>query len=302
MADPIEADSWLHRPPRGPWHATAQSTVLFARRLARNRAALVGLTCVAIFLVLAALSPLLVPADANQVDTSRRLLAPSAEHWFGTDDRGRDVFGRTLLGTRVTLYIVLLSFLITTPIGVLIGCTAGFAGGVVESVLIRLTDIFLAFPALILAMVFAGLFGRGLDNAILAIALSSWPVLARLAYVETLRIRGSDFIAAARMQGCSAWRIVLWHIAPICVPVVVVRATLSISNTILTAASLGFLGLGAQPPVPEWGVMLAEARQYMAGQWWMVAAPGIAIVGVSLAFNFLGDGLRDLLDPRSASR
>ncbi len=269
--------------------------------LRRNPASLAGFLVVVLFLATAALAPLLAPGSANEVNTAQRLLPPSAAHWLGTDDRGRDVLWRTLLGSRVTLYIVAMSVLITTPIGVIVGCAAGSAPRLAEALLMRLTDVFLAFPALILAMAFVATLGPGLDHAILAIALSSWPVLARLAYAETLRVRNADFMAAVRMQGASRARVILRHLVPLCVPVVVVRVTLSISNTVLTAASLGFLGLGAQPPTPEWGVMLSQGRDFMGQCWWMIAVPGGAIVLVSLGFNFLGDGLRDLLDPRRGS-
>lgn len=280
------------------WRAKASRLAALARRVAADPVMTAGLVVVGLFLLAAMLAPVLIPAEAVQVDISRRLLPPSTAHWFGTDDRGRDVLARTLMGARVSLYIVVLALAITTPVGLAVGSAAGYLGGFAGGVLMRMTDVFLAFPSLILAMAFVATLGPGLDHAILAIALSSWPVLARLTYAETIRIRNSDYIAAIAMQGASGLRIVARHIVPMCLPVVIVRMTLTVSNTILTAAALGFLGLGAQPPTPEWGAVLSDGRQFMVQHWWMVAAPGAAIILVSLGFNLVGDGLRDLADPR----
>jgi peptide/nickel transport system permease protein len=190
--------------------------------------------------------------------------------------------------------------LIATPIGLLVGTVSGYLGGWVDTVLMRITDIFLAFPRLILALAFVAALGPGIENAIIAIAITIWPPYARIARAETLTIRKSDFIAAVRLQGASTARIILRHVMPLCVSSLIVRVTLDMAGIILIAAGLGFLGLGAQPPSPEWGAMVATGRNYLIDQWWVAAVPGLAIFIVSLGFNLLGDGLRDVLDPRAA--
>ena len=185
------------------------------------------------------------------------------------------------------------------PIGLAIGVVAGYVGGWVDSALMRLTDVFLAFPRLILALAFVAALGPGLENAVLAIALTSWSPYARIARAEALTLRRSDFILAARSQGIPQLQIIASHVAPMCVSSVIVRLTLDMAGIILTAAGLGFLGLGAQPPTPEWGAMIALGREYLLDQWWVPAFPGVAILVVSLGFNLLGDGLRDVLDPKN---
>ena len=189
---------------------------------------------------------------------------------------------------------------VTAPVfGLVVGTVAGYAGGWVDTVLMRFTDVFLAFPRLVLALAFVAALGPGIGNAVLAIALTSWPPYARIARAETLTIRNSDFIAAIRLQGASPLRIVIGHVMPLCLSSVIVRVTLDMAGIILTAAGLGFLGLGAQPPLPEWGAMISTGRLYILDQWWVATMPGLAIFTVSLGFNLLGDGLRDALDPRS---
>jgi peptide/nickel transport system permease protein len=195
---------------------------------------------------------------------------------------------------------VVLVALIATPIGLLVGTVSGYLGGWVDTVLMRITDIFLAFPRLILALAFVAALGPGIENAIIAIAITSWPPYARIARAETLMIRNSDFIAAVKLQGASTPRIILGHVVPLCLSSLIVRVTLDMAGIILTAAGLGFLGLGAQPPMPEWGAMVATGRNYLIDQWWVAAMPGLAIFVVSLGFNLLGDGLRDVLDPKAA--
>ena len=212
---------------------------------------------------------------------------------------GRDNFARVVYGARITLYIVCLVVVIAAPIGLLVGCSAGYLGGWTDIILMRITDIFFSFPRLILAMAFVAALGAGLENAIIAISLTAWPAYARVARAETLTIRKSDFIAAVQIQGAGSWRIILKHITPLALPSVIVRATLDMAGIILTAAGLGFLGLGAQPPTPEWGAMISVGRKNILDQWWVAAVPGMAIFVVSLGFNLLGDGLRDVLDPKS---
>ncbi|MFK3690547.1 nickel transporter permease [Agrobacterium tumefaciens] len=266
--------------------------------LKSNPLAVIGLTIIVLFIALSLLAPLLAPYDPATQNLGNRLAFPSAEHWFGTDELGRDILSRILYGGRVTLGMVIAVVVLVAPIGLAIGCIAGYFGGIVDTVLMRVTDVFLAFPRLILALAFVAALKPGVESAILAIALTAWPPYARLARAETMTVRGSDFVAAYRLTGASGWRIIARHIAPLCVPSLIVRITLDMSSIIITAASLGFLGMGAQPPSPEWGAMIATAKRFIFEQWWVATIPGIAIFLVSLAFNFLGDGLRDVLDPK----
>ena len=262
-----------------------------------NPLAMLGLFIIVAFVVLSLAAPLLAPYSPSVQDLGNRLSAPTAAHWFGTDELGRDILSRLLYGGRVTLGMVIAVVVLVAPIGVFIGCIAGYFGGIVDTALMRVTDVFLAFPRLILALAFVAALGPGIENAIIAIAITSWPPYARIARAETLTVRNSDFIAAAKLTGASPFRIILRHLMPLCVPSVIVRITLDMSSIIITAASLGFLGMGAQPPSPEWGAMIATAKRFIFEQWWVATIPGVAIFLVSLAFNFLGDGLRDVLDP-----
>ncbi len=269
--------------------------------LRANRLAMVGLGLVLALIAVAILAPWIAPHDPIVGGDLRadRLLPPSWAHPMGTDDLARDILSRVIHGARLTLMVVVLVAVIATPIGLAIGTTAGYFGGWVDTVLMRATDIFLAFPRLILALAFVAALGPGIENAIIAIALTSWPPYARLARAETLTIRDSDFINAARLQGASAPRILWGHVTPLCLSSVIVRVTLDMAGIILTAAGLGFLGLGAQPPQPEWGAMIAGGRRFIIDQWWVATMPGLAIFAVSLGFNLLGDGLRDVLDPKA---
>ncbi|MCE6951750.1 ABC transporter permease [Cereibacter sphaeroides] len=266
-----------------------------------NRLAMVGLWIIVALVAVAILAPWLAPHDPLVGGDLRteRLLPPSWAHPMGTDDLARDILSRVIWGSQLTLMVVALVALIATPIGLAIGTTAGYLGGWVDTVLMRATDIFLAFPRLILALAFVAALGPGIENAIIAIALTSWPPYARLARAETLTIRDSDFINAARLQGASSLRILWGHVTPLCLSSVIVRVTLDMAGIILTAAGLGFLGLGAQPPQPEWGAMIAGGRRFIIDQWWVATMPGLAIFVVSLGFNLLGDGLRDVLDPKA---
>jgi peptide/nickel transport system permease protein len=251
-----------------------------------------AVTIVAIF------APLIATHDIYAQDLAIRLQKPSAAHWLGTDELGRDVFSRLVFGARITLYIAGLTAVIAAPLGLMVGTTAGYVGGWTDTILMRIVDVFLAFPSLILALAFVAALGPGIDNAIIAISLAAWPPIARLARAEALTIRKSDYIAAVRLQKASSLRIIFGHVMPMCIPSVVVRVTLNMAAIILTAAGLGFLGLGAQPPSPEWGAMLSSAREFVLTNGFIAAVPGTAILLVSLAFNLLGDGLRDLLDLR----
>ena len=264
----------------------------------RNPLALVGLVIIVLLIATALLAPLLAGADPAAQDLAHRLARPSAAHWLGTDELGRDVYSRLLYGGRVTLGMVVAVVVLVAPFGLAVGCIAGYAGGWADAVLMRVTDIFLAFPRLILALAFVAALKPGVTSAVAAIALTAWPPYARLARAETMGLRGADFIAATRLAGARPGRIVLRHIAPLCLPSLVVRVTLDMSSIILTVAGLGFLGMGAQPPSPEWGTMIATARRFILEQWWVPMMPGVAIFLASLAFNLLGDGLRDVLDPK----
>ncbi|MBB6487197.1 nickel transporter permease [Rhizobium lusitanum] len=263
-----------------------------------NALGMIGLSIITLFILLALFAPWLATHDPATQDLANRLARPSAAHWLGTDELGRDIYSRLLYGGRVTLGMVIAVVVLVAPIGLAIGCIAGYFGGMVDTALMRLTDIFLAFPRLVLALAFVAALKPGVESAILAIALTAWPPYARLARAETMTVRGADFIAAYRLTGASSWRIIMRHIAPLCLPSLIVRVTLDMSSIIITAASLGFLGMGAQPPSPEWGAMIATAKRFIFEQWWVATIPGIAIFLVSLAFNFLGDALRDVLDPK----
>ena len=278
------------------------------RGLARALARLIGNPLAAVGLVVVlALVAMAVFADffsfrvlPNAQDLNARLLPPGAVHWFGTDDLGRDIYARVVHGARVTLSIVALVAVIVAPVGLAVGTSAGYFGGFIDVALMRVTDIFLAFPRLVLALAFAAALGPGIENAVIAIALTAWPPYARIARAETATIAKSDYVAAVALQGASSARILFRHIAPLCLSSVIVRLTLDMAGIILTAAGLGFLGLGAQPPTAEWGAMVAAGRDVVLEQWWVATIPGLAIFTVSLGFNLLGDGLRDVFDPRSS--
>ncbi|MDQ0512884.1 ABC transporter permease [Ancylobacter amanitiformis] len=273
-----------------------------ALALTRNPLAVIGLIIVALLLVSALAAPLIATYDPVAQDLARRLLPPSAAHWMGTDELGRDIWSRTVFGSRITLTIVLLVAIIAAPLGLVVGAVAGYFGGWCDRILMGVTDIFLSMPKLILALAFVAALGPGIQNAIIAIAIATWPSYARIARAETLTIRHSEFISAIRLQGASATRVILRHILPLCASSMIIRVTLDMAGIILTAAGLGFIGLGAQPPLPEWGAMISRGRNFILDQWWVSTMPGLAIVTVGLGFCFLGDGLRDVLDPKQAGK
>jgi peptide/nickel transport system permease protein len=279
--------------------ALTGSAARMMRFLLRNPMTLAGMTVISVLMIVALFAPWIASHDPLQQDLTRALQAPGAAHWFGTDEYGRDVFSRLVYGSRITLYIVLLVTVIVGPIGLLIGTVSGYFGGWVDSLFMRITDIFISFPSLVLALAFIAALGPGLEHAVIAIALTAWPPIARLARAETLSLRNADFVVAVKLQGGSPLRIIGRHIIPMCLSSVIIRLTMNMASIILTAAALGFLGLGAQAPLPEWGAMISSGRRYMLESWWLVAAPGATIMLVSLAFNLLGDGLRDVLDPRN---
>jgi peptide/nickel transport system permease protein len=267
--------------------------------LKANPLAVSGLAIVLALILMAAFAPWLTSQSAYDQMLTERLLPPSAQHWLGTDELGRDILARIIHGSRITLTVIFLVSVIVLPVGLIMGMAAGYFGGIVDTVLMRVTDIFLAFPRLVMALAFAAAMGPGIENAIIAISLTAWPPYARLARAETITVRRSDFILAAVMQGASAPRIIWSHVLPLCLPSVIVRLTLDMAGIILIAAGLGFLGLGAQPPAPEWGLMVSSGRDYLLDQWWVATMPGLAIFVVSFGFNLLGDGLRDVFDPRT---
>ncbi|MEC7964046.1 MAG: nickel transporter permease [Pseudomonadota bacterium] len=270
--------------------------------LKSNHMAMAGLAIIIALITVAALAPWIAPHDPFVQDLGNRLQPLGAEgHVLGTDSLGRDILSRLIYGARITLYIVALVALIAPIVGLLVGTISGYAGGWVDLVMMRITDIFLAFPRLVLALAFVAALGAGIENAVLAISLTAWPPYARMARAETLTIRGSDYISAIRLQGAGPLRIITKHIWPLCISSLIVRVTLDMAGIILAAAGLGFLGLGAQPPSPEWGAMISEGRRFLLDHWWVATMPGLAIFTVSLAFNLLGDGLRDVLDPKDSS-
>ncbi|MFT4116039.1 nickel transporter permease [Bradyrhizobium sp.] len=272
------------------------------RRFCDNPLSVAGFVIIAALIFVAVFSDVLSPYSPFSGDLSARLLAPDRAHWLGTDDLGRDILSRLIHGSRITLAVVVLVAITAAPLGLLVGTIAGYAGGWLDVLLMRVTDIFLAFPKLVLALALVAVLGPGIENAIMAIAITSWPPYARIARAETLTIRNSDYVSAVRLMGASPSRIVFRHIMPMCLSSLIVRVSLDMSGIILTAAGLGFLGLGAQPPLPEWGAMIASGRRFILEQWWVSAIPGFAILIVSLGFNLVGDGLRDALDPREAGR
>ncbi|MDX8444214.1 nickel transporter permease [Mesorhizobium captivum] len=303
-AGPLSRRAWLlSERPASRMQARLGRAYVAWRRFSANRLALVGLLIILALVAVAAFADVLAPYSPTVGDLKNaRLLPPGAAHWFGTDDLGRDIYSRIVYGSRWTLYVVILVAVIAAPIGLLVGTVAGYAGGWTDAILMRITDIFLAFPKLVLALAFVAALGPGIENAVLAIAITSWPPYARIARAETLTVRNSDYIKAVQLMGASPFRIVLRHIMPLCISSLIIRVTLDMAGIILTAAGLGFLGLGAQPPLPEWGAMIASGRRFILDQWWVAAAPGAAILIVSLGFNLLGDGLRDALDPRSGDQ
>jgi peptide/nickel transport system permease protein len=296
--------TWLRDPnPASRLQSKLGQNYLAWLRLRRNPLAMIGLSITLALVFIAIFAPILAPHDPITQELTRRLLPPGTPgNILGTDDFGRDILSRILYGSRTTLYIVLLVVLTAPVVGLIIGTVAGYFGGWVDTILMRLTDIFLAFPKLILALALVAVLGPGMENAVLAIAVTSWPPYARVARAETLTVRNSDYIAAVKLQGAGAIRIIWGHIMPMCLPSVIIRVTLDMAGVILTAAGLGFLGLGVQPPLPEWGLMISAGRKFLFEQWWVATMPGLAIFIVSLGFNLLGDGLRDVLDPKSASK
>jgi peptide/nickel transport system permease protein len=268
-----------------------------------SASALLGLVLVVLFLLLAAFGPWLVPypADASgAIHLAQRLQAPSSLHWFGTDEMGDDIFTRVIVGTRTSLWVGLTITVIASVIGVPLGIAAGYLGGSARSVIMRVTDVFLAVPGLVLALAIVSALGAGILHGVLALSLVWWPGYVRLIEAKALTLRSEPYVEAARTMGAGHTWILLRHILPNCVSPLVVKASMDMGLAILAAASLGFIGLGAKPPAPEWGAMISVARSYMPDWWWYSFFPGLFIFLTVLGFNLFGDGLRDMLDPRSA--
>ena len=269
------------------------------RRLRRRKSAVFGLFVIAIFVALAVLAPLIAPYDPDQQTWSAVRKAPSALHWFGTDDVGRDVLARVIYGARASLLAGVISVAIALFIGVPVGLLSGYVGGFVDALFSRITDALLACPFLILAIALAAFLGPSLGNAMIAIGITTTPIFMRLTRAQVMAVKVEDYVEAARAVGNPRWRVVLVHILPNVLPALLVQATLSIAAAIIAEAALSFLGLGQQPPTPSWGSMLNAAQRFLVNAPWMAVWPGLAIFVTVLSFNLLGDGLRDALDPRS---
>jgi peptide/nickel transport system permease protein len=269
-------------------------------RLMRDRTAMLGLLLIALLIFAAVFAPWLAPYpnDAWDMHPGQRLLAPSAHFFFGTDRMGSDVFSRILFGARITIVIAVVAVSVSLVIGVPIGLVAGYYQNWFSDLLMRVSDIFLAVPQIVLAIAIAQTLGPSLPNVILALSLTYWPWFTRLVYAGTRSLKNEVFIESTIALGASPWRVIAYHVLPNVSSAIIVRTSIGMGFTILTAATLGFLGLGAPPPTPEWGRMISESREFLPDAWWYAAAPGLAIFLVVMGFNLFGDGLRDLLDPR----
>lgn len=275
------------------------TTQLLWKRLRKNRLALVGGVLIGGFVLLAILAPLLAPYDPMEQALYDRLAPPTLEHPFGTDDFGRDILSRVIFGARISLRVGVFAVLIALVVGTCIGLVAGYWGGFLDQVLMRLMDLMLAFPSILLAIGIVAVLGPGLENAMLAVGIVAVPQYARLVRASVLTVRETDYVLAARAMGASDWRILGIAVLPNCLAPLIVQATLGLATAILDAAGLSFLGLGAQPPTPEWGAMLSQGRELIVRAPWVLTFPGVAIFLTVLAFNLVGDGLRDALDPKS---
>lgn len=272
--------------------------IAFVQRLVENPLSAIGLVLSGLLILGAIFAPLIAGHDPLALDPPSRFLPPGPGHLFGTDEAGRDLFTRVLYGARPSLTAAVVILALASSIGTLVGLVAGYMGGIVDELLMRLTDMFLAFPALVLAMGAAAALGPSLNNAILATAIVWWPWYARLVRGQTLHLKHEAFIEASRMTGASSVWILFRHILPNCRTPIIVQMSLDVGFAILTMASLSFVGLGAQPPTPEWGSMIAIGRQYFLNQWWYITFPGLAVFIAVMAFNLLGDGFQEALSPR----
>jgi peptide/nickel transport system permease protein len=268
------------------------------RRLRRNRAAIAGAGVVAVFVLLALFAPVLVPFNPTQGDLNDRLQPPSAAHWLGTDELGRDVFSRILFGARISLQIQIVAVVLALLVGVALGSVGGYLGGHVDNIIMRAMDVLLAFPGIFLALAIIAALGPGLLNLMLAAGISSVPQFARIVRASILSLKEREFVEAALALGSGSGRVMFRHLLPNCLAPIIVQSTLRMATVLLTASGLSFLGLGVQPPTPEWGAMLSNARSYLIVAPHVATIPGLAIMVVVVGFNLFGDGLRDTLDPR----
>ena len=279
--------------------ADAESVFGAIRRgLRENRLLAIGLLMALAIVVVGLLAPVLAPSAPEATHPLQTLHAPSAAHWFGTDQLGRDLYSRVLFGTRISPVIAFLVLAISCGVGIPLGIVAGYYGGLVDEVIMRITDVFLAFPALLLALALAAVLPPSLGSVTLAVSVTWWPWYTRLVRGQAASVAGRPFVEGAKASGVSDLRILLRHVLPNSLTPLVVQVSLDVSAVILTVSALSFLGLGAQDPTPEWGLMVSQGQLYFPGQWWLVTFPGLAIVMTAVAFNLLGDGLRDVLDPR----
>ncbi len=269
------------------------------RRLFRRKGAVIGMAVIAIFIVLALMAPVIAPYDPVATSWSLVRKPPSALHWFGTDDLGRDILSRTIYGARASLLAGVIAVGIALGVGVPFGLLAGYRGGIIDALISRVTDAMLACPFLILAIALAAFLGPSLGNAMIAIGITTTPIFVRLTRGQTMSVKVEDYVEAARAMGNPRWRIALFHILPNIMPALLVQATLSIAAAIIAEAALSFLGLGQQPPAPSWGSMLNAAQRFLTNAPWMALWPGLGIFLVVLSFNLVGDGLRDALDPKA---
>lgn len=271
----------------------------FMQKFVRKPGAFVGFIVIAIFVILAIFAPLIAPFEPQKMIYTALQQPPSAEHMFGTDEMGRDILSRIIYGARISLQVGLVAVGIAMVVGTLVGIVAAFAGGWVDSLLMRTMDVMLAFPGILLAIAIVAILGPGLYNTMIAVGISAIPNYARTARGSTMVVLSQEYVSAARAIGVGSGRIIVRYILPNIAAPIVVLATIGIAGAIISAAGLSYLGLGAQPPTPEWGAMLSEARSFLRSSWWMATFPGLAIMAVVMAFNLLGDGLRDILDPRT---
>ena len=268
------------------------------RGLRKSPLAVLGSVIIGILIAMAIFAPLLAPYSPTKMRLSERLSPPSSRHIFGTDDVGRDILSRVIYGSRISLRICTVVVGLTIGIGTILGVTAGYLGGWVDELIMRISDVFLAFPALILAMAIAAALGPSLQNVILAMVVIWWPRYARVARGQVLVLREIDYMIAAKAIGVSGGRTFIHHILPNCISPIIIQATLDLGEVLLTAATLSFIGFGAQPPTPEWGAMISLGRNYLRDNWWYATFPGLAILVTVMGFNLLGDAARDVLDPR----
>ncbi len=280
----------VHRPPS------------FWRRLSRNMGAMIGVVLLAVVVLVAILADQIVPYDPYELDVMGKFAAPSAAHLMGTDDLGRDIYSRVVVGTRISFQVAAEVLLIACSIGVVLGALAGYRGGAIDELIMRIADVFLAFPSFLLAMAVVAALGPGIGNAVLAIGVAWWPRYARLLRAQVLTVRNRPFVEAARSLGAGDLRIMVQHVLPNCVAPLIIQVTMDAGAAILTTAGLSFVGLGAVPPMAEWGFMIAQGRAYITNYWWVPTFPGLAIAIAVAGYTFLGDGLRDLWDPQLRGR